>query len=397
MQPFFTFVSFLSYLSFVYAAPTFGNELTHAKHQPRDANLSQVAAAWYSGWDPSSDLTQIPWSKYTILTYSFAETSNDENMISLTASSPENIPHFVDLARQNGVKALISVGGWTGSEYFSSFVTSSKRAKFVTVCQNLVSTYDLDGLDFDWEFPNDPGAGNQYSPSDTSNYIAFLSDLRTALGSTKLITLSVGTSPLLGSDGNPLSDVSSLAGIVSYVAIMDYDVYGPFSPTTGPNSPLDLSCAPKASGNPSATSAVTAWTDANMPANQIVLGVASYGHTYSVPTSEALSKQNTISLYTGFSGPGTSDGQYTFAQMISAGLLTKSGNPANGIYYLFDNCSQTPFVYDKSSQVMVSYDNAQSFAAKGKFISDNAILGFAMWDAAGDSDNILIDAITSAM
>lgn len=55
-----------------------------------------------------------------------------------------------------------------------------------------------------------------------------------------------------------------------------------------------------------------------------------------------------------------------------------------------------PFVYNPSSQVMVSYDNADSFAAKGKFINTLGLRGFAMWEAGGDFKDILVDSIRSA-
>ena len=62
---------------------------------------------------------------------------------------------------------------------------------------------------------------------------------------------------------------------------------------------------------------------------------------------------------------------------------------------------------------MISYDNAESFgrplsyplacplktfsAAKGKFINDNGLKGFVMWDSAGDSNDILLDSVIGAM
>ena len=46
---------------------------------------------------------------------------------------------------------------------------------------------------------------------------------------------------------------------------------------------------------------------------------------------------------------------------------------------------------------MISYDNARSFAAKGRFIQDEGIRGFAMWHAVGDYENILVDSIIEAM
>lgn len=52
-----------------------------------------------------------------------------------------------------------------------------------------------------------------------------------------------------------------------------------------------------------------------------------------------------------------------------------------------------PYVYNPVSQVMVSFDDARSFEAKGKFIKNYGLRGYAVWEAAGDHKNILIDAI----
>ncbi|KAH9974631.1 hypothetical protein BGW80DRAFT_1301729 [Lactifluus volemus] len=46
---------------------------------------------------------------------------------------------------------------------------------------------------------------------------------------------------------------------------------------------------------------------------------------------------------------------------------------------------------------MVSYDNAPSFVAKGDYIKNTGLAGFAMWEAGGDYYDILLDAIRSGM
>jgi chitinase len=46
---------------------------------------------------------------------------------------------------------------------------------------------------------------------------------------------------------------------------------------------------------------------------------------------------------------------------------------------------------------MISFDNAQSFTAKGKYIKETGLRGFSMWETGGDYNNILIDAITEAI
>lgn len=45
---------------------------------------------------------------------------------------------------------------------------------------------------------------------------------------------------------------------------------------------------------------------------------------------------------------------------------------------------------------MVSYDDPTSFAAKGKFIVENNLLGYAMWDLTGDPKNTLSDSLATA-
>lgn len=49
------------------------------------------------------------------------------------------------------VKALISLGGWTGSRYFSSAVaTAEDRTLFAQAVIDLVQEYSLDGVDFEY-------------------------------------------------------------------------------------------------------------------------------------------------------------------------------------------------------------------------------------------------------
>lgn len=89
---------------------------------------SKIAAAWYAGWHsdgqstPDFPLSAVPWSKYTHLTYAFAETTPDVFNVTLGGSNPELLPAFVSEAKKHGVKPLISVGGWTGSRFFSRYV-----------------------------------------------------------------------------------------------------------------------------------------------------------------------------------------------------------------------------------------------------------------------------------
>lgn len=146
--------------------------------------------------------------------------------------------------------------------------------------------------------------------------------------------------------------------------IMNYDVFGTFSQVTGPNSPLNDNCAPSNGQQGSAASAVSAWTKAGLSPNKLVLGVASYGHSFTVSPSVAVTNNN-LNLYTAFDktnipigdswdppstapdicgnpavGNGNS-GIYHYWALIQEGFLNKDGSFASGMTGLFDNCTQT--------------------------------------------------------
>jgi chitinase len=141
---------------------------------------------------------------------------------------------------------------------------------------------------------------------------------------------------------------------------MNYDVWGSFSATVGPNAPLNDSCAPTPEG--SAVSAVQAWTNAGFPREQIILGVASYGHSFHVEQSDAFDASGNLTLYPPFNkalqpagdkwdgtaggvdecgNPNVVGGVFDFWGLIDGGFLTSNGTTASGIHHKFDGCSKT--------------------------------------------------------
>lgn len=400
---------------------------------------SQVAAAWYAGYHAESfPLSEVSWSKYTHLIYAFATTTPDVNVLALGPADEQLLPQFVSTAHQNGVKALLSIGGWGGSRWYSSNVGSAQnRTAFVGTVTTLVSKYSLDGLDFDWEYPAKQGTGcNTISSNDTSNFLSFLQELRASPSGANL-TLCAATSltPWNDTSGNPSKDVSAFSQVLDWITIMNYDVWTYVSTVqavdagvgklVGPTSPLNDTCAGAKPGVRSAVSAVDAWTQAKFPANQIVLGVPSYGHAFIVPTSAAYqSNQSSDGLASyptfipqspskhigdiwdnassggpdscGVEQPLSPSGVYNMFGLVDAGFLNADGSVHDGMGYRYDECSQTPYVYNASSQIMVAYDNVQSFASKGGFIGSMSLKGFAMWEAGGDYNDLLLDSILSA-
>lgn len=107
-----------------------------------------------------------------------------------------------------------------------------------------------------------------------------------------------------------------------------------------------------------------------MPSHQIVLGVASYGHSFSVPVQDAFECQDdddefgVLAEYPPFDAtkypsgdawddvgggvdqcgnPTNAGGNWDFWGLVQGGFLNENGtvNAAGGIEYRFDECSQT--------------------------------------------------------
>ncbi|KIL60642.1 glycoside hydrolase family 18 protein [Amanita muscaria Koide BX008] len=386
------------------------------------AGSPKVAAAWYGGWSANSNppvpISQLSWSKYTHLIYSFAETTPDVKHLNLSGANPQLLPTFVEEAHKHGVKASLSVGGWTGSRFWSSNVGSAaNRTWFINTLTALVLRYNLDGLDFDWEYPGRQGVGcNVVNPKDTANFLSFLQELRQHPVGAKLV-LSAATSifPFADGTGSPSTNVAQFADVLDRIAIMNYDIYGPWSGVVGPNAPLNDSCAPLAYQQGSATSAVKKWIAAGFPASKIVLGVAAYGHSFRVKPSDALNggslvpyppfDKSNIPRGDSWSSPAGTDvcGNPTptgdtvdFWGAVALGYLDHNGKPQKGIAYRYDTCSKTAYAYNTASGIMISYDDTTAFSAKGTFIRSSGLLGFSMWMAGADYHDLLLDSIRSS-
>lgn len=216
-----------------------------------------------------------------------------------------------------------------------------------------------------WEYPGNQGIGcNTINPADTENFLSFLKELRAhPIGAKIILTAATAIVPFFGANGSPSANVREFSKYLNYIAIMNYDIWGPWSPTVGPNAPLNDTCAAPENQAGSAVSAVKRWNEAGIPINQLLLGVAGYGHSFRVrqknafvagstsvlashpvfdssdrPTGDAWDDAAGVDVCGAQQLPG---GNFNYWGLIQNGFLNANGTPKSDIAYAFDSCSQT--------------------------------------------------------
>ncbi|KAJ7180229.1 glycoside hydrolase [Mycena crocata] len=357
---------------------------------------------YYPDWAASSlPPDEVDFNRFDWMDFAFALPTRDFN---LTWDDPDVAPgllaQLVTAAHAKQKKVKLSLGGWTGSQHFSSAVrTDQNRRQF---CKNIIAvyhTFNLDGIDIDWEYPGHQGEGrNEVDINDTANFLLFLRLLRSMLPPAAVITAATLTTPFYGPDGQPRSDVTEFAQVLNWILLMNYDVWGS-SATPGPNAPFYDACKNSSQPQASALSGFEAWTKAGFPASQVVLGVPSYGY---------LSNSAATRLRTRRSAPKTvrliGDGdQIQFRDLCKQGALVRNTTCDNygsifvgngGFTRYWDKCSSTPFLRSASQRQVVTYDDAHSLGMKAAFAKQVGMLGVNMFDVHGDTDKWdLTDAI----
>ncbi|KXN74017.1 carbohydrate-binding module family 19 protein [Conidiobolus coronatus NRRL 28638] len=338
---------------------------------------------WTTGQYPTS---AVPWDLLTHVNYAFGLFTDQDWKIKI--DSPQSLKELVAKSKPTGTKILISIGGWTGSKYFSPMVASAaNRATFIKNTLDFVKEYGIDGVDFDWEYPGREGApGNIISPQDSANYLIFLKELKAALPSNILITCAVRVQPFDGPNG-PLKDVSAFAQYFDLINLMAYDLNGPWSSVTGPVGGLDYE--PGKATPFSVRQAVTDWGNAGIPKNKLVVGVPFYGYALGVSTDMSQSDSQYAQV-TNNNLPS-----YAYNQLFSNNILSSplEANTNNGWIRKFDKITKTPWLFNKNSKTFIAYEDPLSLTHKTEFVRCNGYRGAMLWALNNDYNSILLKAL----
>lgn len=378
---------------------SFGNNLqlanvpthTEVERSPADV-LGSYVMTYFVDWAPRDNMN---YALFDFIDFAFALPDAEFKLIFDSDNAPAMLRKLVKEAHGANTMVKLSIGGWTGSQYFSQAVSNAANRKiFVDNIRATYDEYDLDGIDIDWEYPGQTGRpGNSESPSDEENMLAFLQLLRQSLPPGAKMSAAVQDTPFAGPNGQPITDASEFAKCLDWILLMNYDDFQAANPP-GPNAPLYDGCGQSTQPSQNAAAGYNAWTSAGFPANKMVLGIPGYGYVTNTaadhlrqrspeaPRLHRLARRTTVN--------SDDDHQVQFRDLVSKGILQRNDDgsysavPSSGFTRSWDKCSATPFLH--SNTQTIPYDDPESLAMKGAFAKKTGMLGVNMFDVHGETD-----------
>ncbi|WP_342723735.1 glycoside hydrolase family 18 protein [Bradyrhizobium sp. B097] len=377
----------------------------YAPQQGRTAPArSPVVAAYVAPWKARAGgptIKTIPARELTHLMYAFGTVSS-EGLAELadrcldagacdgtSPSSPfgGNFAQLAELKRNNPkLRILISLGGWSGSKYFSAAAaTPISRARFAqSVIEAFLRPYPglFDGVDVDWEYPVSGGReGNLERPEDRHNFTLLIAELRRKLDRFSAseprqleLTIAVSAAP----DKIVNLQAAALARLVDRINLMAYD-YHAGSALAAFNAPLFASA-----GDPNPDLNVDASVKGlirnGVPPAKVTLGVAFYGRAVAdvPPENDGLFQKGA----TASEKWGGSDG-------IDYRDLVARRPEEQGFRRYWSEAAQVPWLYDAERRVWISYDDPLSIARKARYARAHALAGIMIWDLLADDGSLL--------
>lgn len=327
---------------------------------------------------------EIAARKLTRINYAFANIQDGRIVIVNPADAP-NLAALVALKQENSsLQVLISVGGWLWSGNFSdAALTPQSRSRFIESVAAFVKQYNLDGLDIDWEYPGEIGAGNRFRPQDKRDYTLLLAELRKRfdreernLGRPLLLSVAAGSND----DFLEHTEMRQVARYVDTVNLMAYDYYEPGDEgTTGNHAPLYTD--PADPRHVSADTSVRHFERAGVPARKIVLGVPFYGHIWGnvPPTNHGLFQ------------PGSPVPNAFAGYRAIVGTMLDQG-----FTRYWDASASVPYLYNAQKKQFVSYEDPESLALKCAYIERMHLGGVMFWEYSADASGALLNAIDHA-
>ncbi|WP_210441952.1 glycosyl hydrolase family 18 protein [Vibrio crassostreae] len=319
--------------------------------------------------------------------------------------------------RNPDLKIIPSIGGWTLSDPFFDFTTKANRDTFVASVKKFLNTWKFyDGVDIDWEFPGGGGAAPDLGDpvNDGPAYIALMAELRVMLdeleaenGRTYELTSAIG----VGHDKIEDVNYGDAIQYMDYIFAMTYDFYGGWNNVLGHQTALNcgnfmrpgqcdgigLDENGEQYTGPAYTTdnGIQLLLEQGVPANKLVVGTAMYGRGWEGVLPSSLTDPSDPMTgvgngkLKGSSAQGVWEDGVIDYKGIKANMLGANNQGINGFEYGYDEMAEAPYVWNRTSGQLITFDDDRSVKAKGAYVRSLGLAGLFSWEIDADNGDIL--------
>lgn len=385
-----------------------GTEI-HNKEDPP----SFIRVGYFEAWNRNRSCLHMHVSKmanendgaggYSHIHFSFGGIRPD---FTVNVTEPKVKEQFEGLKEMNTtIKKIMSFGGWDFSTHPSTYrifrdgVNDQNRDTFARNVVDFINDNDLDGVDFDWEYPGAPDIPSipPGGAEEGSNYLKFLRRVRDLLPDDKSLAIAAPSS-FWYLKQYPIAEI---ADTVDYIIYMTYDLHGQWDYGRKNVNQGCLSCARHHANATEIGYALSMITKAGVPTSKVVVGMGLYGRSFQLAEKGCRGDR---CVFTGpesgaIKGECTDTGGYISNYEIES-ILAAEGNPdmINTKYFNVESVHEDgvgDIIYYNDDQY-VGWTSHETYIWQALGYIDQSFRGVSDWaaDLAMDyGDNGTGDAI----
>lgn len=274
----------------------------------------------------------------TNIIYSNAVITDD--LTDIKIDNPEYFNRILALRKDNpDLKISLSIID-NGKGGMSKMCASDKlRKAFVKSVKKVAKQYDLDGIDFDWEFPTVNSGTSIGTPADGVNYARLARDMRKALGKSKLLTVYSNNSGLW-------LDFPLMIPYLDYVMASGYNIDIP------PAHQSNLYNSERFPGW-SISKSIDRHHAKGIPYNKLMMGIPFYARNVEMKLKSG--------------SPFTYLDRWKWSEYFSEFTLE------------WDDEAKAPYFADKAGNVVATCDTPESVAVKAAYAKSKGLAGGFYW------------------
>ncbi|XP_050229927.1 class V chitinase CHIT5b-like [Mercurialis annua] len=332
-----------------------------------------IVGAYYPSWSESSfPPSSIDTTFFTHIYYAFLVPNNVTFEFEIPKSTAGALLDFTTTLRHKNppVKTLVSIaGGGADPRLFARMASGEKsRTTFINSAIEVARKFGFDGLDLDWEFPQNPKEMQDLGLLFEEWRVAIQNEAKYTKQPPLLLTAAVYFSvEFLWSNVYRKFPVESMKNSLDLINVMCYDYRGLWDTSvTGAHAALYDS-----NSNISTSYGLESWVRAGMPRHMIVMGLPLYGRTWK------LKDPNVSGIRAPAVSVGPGNGVLTFSQV-------EKFNKENNATVVYD--VETVSTYSYSGLSWIGYDDTLSTSAKIRFAKAHGLRGYFFWALSFDNE-----------